>query len=92
MYDSIPVDAREDLHVRAGDVLAGLAGRGRDVDDAEIAYHLVRAGTAAAGAAAEYARRAGDRALAALAFEDAVHWYERARRAGRPDLLARAAP
>jgi predicted ATPase len=86
------VDAREDLHVRAGDVLAGLAGRGRDVDDAEIAYHLVRAGTAAAGAAAEYARRAGDRALAALAFEDAVHWYERARRAGRPDLLARAAP
>jgi predicted ATPase len=92
IYDSIPVDAREDLHVRAGDVLAGLAGRGRDVDDAEIAYHLVRAGTAAAGAAAEYARRAGDRALAALAFEDAVHWYERARRAGRPDLLARAAP
>jgi len=136
IYDSIPADAREDLHTRAGRVLAALAGRGRDVDDAEVAYHLARAGPAAAGPAAEYARRAGDRALAALAFEDAVHWYERAasslaalragddeqaraalrlgaarlaagdldggragfrqaaeraRRAGRPDLLARAA-
>jgi hypothetical protein len=136
IYDSIPADAREDLHTRAGGVLASLASRGRDVDDAEVAYHLARAGTAAAGPAAEYARRAGDRALAALAFEDAVHWYERAasslaalragddeqaraalrlgtarlaagdldggragfrqaaeraRRAGRPDLLARAA-
>jgi predicted ATPase len=78
IYDAIPVAAREDLHDRAGDVLAALAGRGRDVDDAEVAYHLARAGTAAAGPAAEYARRAGDRALAALAFEDAVHWYERA--------------
>ncbi|HMH35455.1 MAG TPA: AAA family ATPase, partial [Streptosporangiaceae bacterium] len=136
IYDSIPADAREDLHTRAGGVLASLADRGRDVDDAEVAYHLARAGPAAAGPAAEYARRAGDRALAALAFEDAVHWYERAasslaalragddeqaraalrlgtarlaagdldggragfrqaaeraRRAGRPDLLARAA-
>ena len=136
IYDSIPVAAREELHARAGRVLASLAARGRDVDEAEVAYHLVRAGTAAAGQAAEYTRRAGDRALAALAFEDAVHWYERAaaslatlragddeqaraalrlgaarlaagdldggragfrhaaeraRRAGRPDLLARAA-
>ena len=136
IYDSIPVAAREDLHTRAGDVLAALASRGRDVDDAEVAYHLARAGAGAAGRAAEYARRAGDRALAALAFEDAVHWYEqavtsltalragdeeqargalrlgtarlaagdldggraafrhaaeRARRAGRPDLLADAA-
>jgi len=78
IYDSIPVAAREDLHARAGDVLAALASRGRDVDDAEVAYHLARAGTSAAGRAAEYARRAGDRALAALAFEDAVHWYEQA--------------
>jgi predicted ATPase len=136
IYDSIPVADREDLHARAGGVLASLAGRGRDVDDAEVAYHLVRAGTASVGSAADYARRARDRALAALAFEDAVHWYERAaaslavlragddeqacaalrlgaaclaagdldggragfrhaaeraRRAGRPDLLARAA-
>jgi hypothetical protein len=78
IYDSIPADVREDLHTRAGGVLASLAGRGRDVDDAEVAYHLARAGPAAAGPAAEYARRAGDRALTALAFEDAVHWYERA--------------
>ena len=68
IYESIPADAREDLHTKAGRVLASLADRGRDVDDAEVAYHLARAGTTAAGPAAE-----------------------RARRAGRPDLLARAA-
>ena len=133
VYDAIPEADREDLHARAGGVLAG---RNQHADDAEAAYHLVRAGPAAAGQAAEYARRAGDRAMAALAFEDAAHWYqhvaaglaarragdadqaaaalrlgaarlaagdpdggragfreaaERARRAGRPDLLARAA-
>ena len=136
VYDAIPEADREELHAQAGGVLAALAARGRDVDDAEAAYHLVRAGPAAAGQATEYARRAGDRAMAALAFEDAAHWYqhvagrlaatwagdadqaaaalslgaarlaagdpdggragfrqaaERARRAGRPDLLARAA-
>ena len=136
VYDAIPEADREELHAQAGGVLAALAARGRDVDDAEAAYHLVRAGPAAAGQATEYARRAGDRAMAALAFEDAARWYQhvagqlaaaragdadqaaaalslaaarlaagdpdggragfrqaadRARRAGRPDLLARAA-
>ncbi len=136
IYDATPEADREERHARAGRVLAELAGRGRDADDAEVAYHLVRAGPAAAGPAAEYARRAGDQAMAALAFEDAARWYEhgaerlaasrasdaeraaaalslgsarlaagdqdggragfreaaeRARRAGRPDLLARAA-
>ena len=136
IYDAIPEAARAERHAQAGGVLAELAARGRDVDHAEAAYHLVRAGPAAAGPATEYARRAGDRAMAALAFEDAARWYEhvtnrlaarragdaeqaaaalslaearlaagdldggrdgfrraagRARRAGRPDLLARAA-
>jgi predicted ATPase len=136
IYDAIPEDVRQELHAQAGRLLAELAGRGRDVDDAEAAYHLVRAGPTEAEQAIEYARRAGDRAMAALAFEEAVHWYqhvadqlaadragdaqqaaaaldlaaallaagdpdrsrawfrraaERGRRAGRPDLLARAA-
>jgi hypothetical protein len=136
IYDAIPETAREERHAQAGRVLAELAGRGRDVADAEAAYHLVRAGPAVAAQATDYARRAGDRAMAALAFEDAARWYEhvadrlagrrasdaeqgaaalslgaarlaagdpdggragfrqaadRARRAGRPDLLARAA-
>ena len=136
IYEAIHEVNRENLHAQAGGALAALAGRGRDVDDAEAAYQLVRAGPAASVQAAEYARRAGDRAMAALAFEDAAHWYEnvaaalairrvgdaeqaaaalslaaarlaagdldggragfrqaaeRARRAGRPDLLARAA-
>jgi hypothetical protein len=136
IYDAIPDAVREERHAQAGVVLAELAGRGRDVDDAEAAYHLLRAGPAAAPQAIEYARRAGDRAMAALAFEDGTRWYEhvadllsggqaddaeqaaaalslgtarlaagdldggraafrraaeRARRAGRADLLARAA-
>ncbi len=96
IYDAIPAAVREELHARAGRVLAALADRGRDVDDAEVAYHLVRAGPAAAGPAADYARRAGDRALAALAFEDAVTWYEHAadslaaRRAGGDEQAAAA--
>ena len=96
IYDAIPEADREELHAQAGGVLAALAGRGRDVDDAEVAYHLVRAGPAAAGQAAEYARRAGDRAMAALAFEDAAHWYEHVaaawprRRAGDAEQAAAA--
>jgi len=136
IYDALPAAVREERHAQAGAVLGELAGRGRDVDDAEAAYHLVRAGPDTAAQATEYARRAGDRAMAALAFEDAARWYEhvaerlaadragdaeqaaaalslgtarlaagdqdggragirqaaeRSRRAGRPDLLARAA-
>jgi hypothetical protein len=96
IYDAIPEAAREERHARAGGVLAELAGRGRDVDDAEAAYHLVRAGPAASGPATEYARRAGDRAMAALAFEDAARWYEHvadrltARRAGDAEQAAAA--
>src|SRR5262249_10982640 len=69
---------RESLHARAGGVLAGHAERGRGVAAAEVAYHLLRAGPAAAARGADYARMAGDRALSALAFEDAVHWDQRA--------------
>ena len=76
IYEAIPEVNREDLHAQAGGALAVLADRGRDVDDAEVAYQLVRAGPAAAAQAAEYARRAGDRAMDALAFEDAARWYE----------------
>jgi predicted ATPase len=51
IYDAIPEAAREERHARAGGVLAELAGRGRDVDDAEAAYHLAarRAGDAGPG-------------------------------------------
>jgi predicted ATPase len=44
VYDAIPESAREDQHAKAGGVLADLAARGRDVDEAEAAHHLVRAG------------------------------------------------
>ncbi len=91
VYDAIPGADREELHAQAGGVLAAVAARGRDVDDAEVAYHLVRAGPAAAGQATEYARRAGDRAMAALAFEDAARWYQLVGQAGWPRPGARDA-
>jgi len=78
VYGVVPAGTREKLHARVGAVLASFADRGRDVDAAEVAYHLARAGPGEAAAAADYARRAGDAALAALAFEDAAQWYERA--------------
>jgi hypothetical protein len=78
VYDAIPAGTREELHGLAAAVLASLADRGRDVDAAEVAFHLARAGPAEGASAADYARRAGDAALGALAFEDAAHWYESA--------------
>ena len=69
VYDAIPEADREELHVQAGGLLAALAARGRDVDDAEAAYHLVRAGrpwpgrppsTPAARATGPAVVRAGD--------------------------------
>src|SRR5262249_7194703 len=59
IYDALPEAVREERHAQAGRVLAELAGRGRDVDDAEAAYHLVRAGPGAAGAAGEVAPPGG---------------------------------
>ncbi len=76
IYDALPEPDRQELHARAGRRLAELAGRGRDVDEADVAYHLVRAGPGEAGLAIEHARRAGYQAMAALAFEESARWYQ----------------
>jgi type II secretory pathway predicted ATPase ExeA len=136
IYETLPTDQRANLHQRAATVLATFAHRGRDIEPAEVADHLLRGGPAVAREAAEFAGQAGEAALRRYAYEDAVRWYahadtrlasagageaerarvklalgearhaagdragarsdlleaaERARRAARPDLLARAA-
>jgi tetratricopeptide (TPR) repeat protein len=79
LYRDLPAGNRVRMHRRAGEVLERLhAG---DLDDhlAEIAHHFFL-GAAAGGAsqAAAFAARAGDRGVAALAYEEAARLYRMA--------------
>jgi hypothetical protein len=89
VYEALTVDQRTLLHHRAGTVLAVFAHRGRDVEAAQVADHLLRAGPGSACDAAEFAGQAGEAALRRFAFEDAVRWYAHAdaslASAGAPD-------
>jgi tetratricopeptide (TPR) repeat protein len=75
LYETLDGDRRRALHWQAGEALAA----GADEDDRlpELAHHFAaacpRRGADARGY--EYARRAGDRALALLAFEEAERLY-----------------
>jgi hypothetical protein len=42
VYEALTIDERASLHHRAGTVLAALAHRGRDVEPAQVADHLLR--------------------------------------------------
>ncbi len=78
VYAAIDVDERRSLHGRVADALEQIhASDRRPVADA-LADHFEKSGRF--GAAARYARLAGDRALEAVAFERAVASYERALR------------
>lgn len=91
IYDALPINERMRVHGRAGAVLAVFAQRGRDVEAAEVAHHLLRTGPGSAHEAAEFASQAGSQAGGnrAGARCDLLEAAERARRAARPDLLAR---
>ncbi|HEY7134798.1 MAG TPA: AAA family ATPase [Acidimicrobiia bacterium] len=77
IYDAIAAAERAELHARVAATLALLEQRGRDIGAGEVAHHLLLAGPSHALDGAAAARRAGDRARALSAFEDALHWYER---------------
>ncbi|HEX8864232.1 MAG TPA: hypothetical protein VF821_01130, partial [Lentzea sp.] len=81
VYDGLPSAERVALHVRAAEVLARFAERGRAAGSAEVAHHLMLAGPEHAAAAGAFARRAGDQAAAMRAYDDALQWYDRAARA-----------
>jgi tetratricopeptide (TPR) repeat protein len=73
----LPAAERAQLHLRAGDALARAAHS--DERAAEIAHHLLAALPAGDPAlAADFAARAGRRAAALFAFEDAIAHFRRA--------------
>jgi tetratricopeptide (TPR) repeat protein len=78
LYDALSVPERMERHTRTGEVLEELYGSERDLHLAELAHHFAQAGPSSREKAIGYAIRAGDRALASLAYEEAANQYERA--------------
>lgn len=76
LYDDLPMAKRLQLHERAAAALEAVYATDLDPHLAELAHHYAEASVAPK--AAEYARRAGDRAVSLLAYEEAVRQYETA--------------
>ena len=81
LYEEIPSTHRARLHRRVAEVLEELYRGNLDPHLAELAHHFSLAVPAVpAEKAIDYGRLAGDRALAALAFEEAARLYRLALR------------
>jgi tetratricopeptide (TPR) repeat protein len=94
LYEELGAARRARLHRKVGEALEALADVDPDTKIDELAYHWLAATQVAdAAKAIGYARRAGDRALTGLAFEEAAAHYERAlgvlQPRGRDDELMR---
>ena len=72
LYDHLSAVRRSREHVRVGDALERRFAEMAAEHAAELAHHFIAGRDQRA---AEYARRAGDAALGALAPQDAVRWY-----------------
>jgi DNA-binding SARP family transcriptional activator/tetratricopeptide (TPR) repeat protein len=76
LYEDIPATHRARLHRRVAEVLEALYAGNDDPHLAELAHHFWLAVPAAPpDKAVQYARRAADRALALLAYEEAARLY-----------------
>ncbi|MGA9161531.1 MAG: hypothetical protein WB297_11815, partial [Actinomycetota bacterium] len=76
LYEGLGAPTRVRLHRRAGEVLETLHAEDLDPHLAELALHFFEAAKDGdADKAVEYARRAGDRAVSLLAYEEAVRLY-----------------
>ncbi len=90
LYSDLPATQRVRLHRRVAAVLAELYAADLEPHLTELAHHYVAAIPAVdAAVAVDYARRAGDRALSLLAYEEAARLYETALGAGPTDEGAR---
>ena len=79
LYDELTAARRLQLHAQAGEALEAVYAADAEGHLAELAHHFAVAAPAGTGAKAlEYATRAGDRATAQLAHEEAVRLYEMA--------------
>jgi tetratricopeptide (TPR) repeat protein len=79
VYERIPAGQRLRLHQRAGEVLEALYRQDLDPHLAELAHHFFEAAPGGgAGKAVSYAERAGQRAIALLAYEEAARLFRMA--------------
>ncbi|MBI1886651.1 MAG: AAA family ATPase [Chloroflexi bacterium] len=79
LYDELPMTRRVRLHREVGEAIERTHAADLDLRLAELAHHFFQAivgGTV--DKAIDYARRAGDRALGLLAYEEAARLYEMA--------------
>ena len=82
LYDDISLARRAQLHRRIGEALEQLYGANPEPYLAELAHHFFLAGPGGdVEKTVEYTRRAGDREVVLLAYEEAVRHYEMALRA-----------
>ena len=78
LYQAIPSARRARLHMSAAAILCELHAADLDAHVAELAHHFFEAGPLGAWEpAVEYAARAGHRAMALFAFDDAARHFER---------------
>src|SRR5262249_60996307 len=76
LYEGIPAGRRLRLHQQAGEALEAFYQPHLDPHLAELAHHFFEhAAGGEAGKAAGYAERAGQRALALLAYEEAARLF-----------------
>ena len=79
LYEGIPAGQRLRLHLQAGQALEAFYQPDLDPHLAELARHFVEAAVVGeAGKAVGYAERAGHRALALLAYEEAARLFKMA--------------
>jgi tetratricopeptide (TPR) repeat protein len=79
IYEELPVAVRIQLHRLVGEALERLHGQDPRSHLAQLAYHFAKVAPAGEGERArDYARQAGDQAMDACAYEEAVVEYRRA--------------
>jgi class 3 adenylate cyclase/tetratricopeptide (TPR) repeat protein len=79
LYDELPATRRVRMHARVGKALEAIYSENAEPHLAELAHHFFEAASAGnVGEAIDYARRAGDRAVSLLAFEEAASLYRMA--------------
>jgi class 3 adenylate cyclase/tetratricopeptide (TPR) repeat protein len=79
LYEDLGNTRRARLHRRIGEALEDICGAEPGARAGELAHHWIQATTPDDRTkAVGYARQAGERALAELAPDDAVHWFDQA--------------
>ncbi len=78
LYEALDARRRGELHHRAATALESRRASDESRHAAALAYHYLRASPAERDKAVRYCALAGQRALAQLAYEDAVSHFERA--------------